>query len=416
MNNDMRAYWVWLQAGLGIQGRAAEIVASFSSPKEMFEAGQTEWRLTGALTSKQIQRLGIYSPEQASTTVRQCEKNGWKLVTPDCIDYPPLLFKLNNFPVVLYTWGDLSCLTGKMSIAVVGSRSASLYSIDVAGRLSASLARAGAVVISGGALGVDSAAHTGALFGAGKTVAVLGCGLDANYLMSSYAMRAQIAENGAVVSEYPPDTPALGQNFPIRNRLISGLSYGTVVIEAGIKSGSLITASYALEQGRDVFAVPGDIINSSYSGTNKLIRDGAKPVFSAADVLEEYAYRYPDMVSLDLLETNLSDVPEMLDGNRNAKRKTASKAESPITAQAPQKTSAQQPAQKPTLQKQMRLLPESISENTRLVYSKFLPEPMHIDDIVRASLLEPTNVFIALTELEIYGFIELISGKRYVLI
>ena len=416
MNDDMRAYWVWLQNGLGIQGRTGGIVSSFRSPKEMYEAGPTEWRLTGALTNRQIQRLESYSPEQADTTVRLCEKNGWQLVTPDCADYPQLLLKLANFPAVLYTWGDLSCLTGQMAIAVVGTRSASRYSVDVAGRLSASLARAGAVVVSGGALGIDSAAHTGALFGGGKTVAVLGCGLGANYLMSNFAMRAQIAENGAVISEYPPGTEAIGQNFPIRNRLISGLSYGTVVIEAGERSGSLITASYALEQGRDVFAVPGDIINSAYTGTNKLIRDGAKPVFSAADVLEEYAFRYPEMVDIDLLERTLEEVPKLIDGVRSSTRTPPAKIQKPLPAPAPRKTSYQAPVQKAAPQKAKRQLPEILSENTRLVYSTLLPEPMHIDDIVRASMLEPSKVFIALTELEIYGFIALTSGKRYVLI
>ncbi len=415
MNIDMRGYWVWLQAGLGIQGRADEIVASFSSPKEMYEAGPTEWRLTGAVTNKQIQRLQSYSPEQADNIVKQCDKNSWKLITPDCSDYPQMLFKLKNYPVVLYTWGDLSCLTGKMAIAVVGTRSASPYSVEVAGRLSASLARAGAVVVSGGALGVDSAAHTGALYANGKTVAVLGCGLGADYLMRNFAMRSQIAENGAVVSEYPPDTQALGQNFPIRNRLISGLSYGTVVIEAGERSGSLITASYALEQGRDVFAVPGNIINSSCTGTNKLIRDGAKPVFSAADVLEEYAFRYPEMVDIELLERTLEDVPYFVDGVRSKKRSSAVNVIKSLPAPVPKKASAQFPSQKAAPHMQKRTLPESTSENTRLVYSKFSTEPIHIDDIVRASGLEPAGVFTALTELEIYGFIALTSGKRYVL-
>lgn len=416
MSIDMRAYWVWLQSGFGIQGRIGEVVSCFGSPKEMHEAGVTEWRLTGAVTNRQIQRLQSYSPEEADSIVRQCEKNGWQLVTPDCEDYPQQLLKLDNFPAVLYTWGDLSCLKGKMAISVVGTRSASRYSIDVAGRLSASLARAGTVVVSGGALGIDSAAHTGTLFGGGKTVAVLGCGLGAKYLMGNYAMRAKIAQNGAVISEYTPDTQALGPNFPIRNRLISGLSYGTVVIEAGERSGSLITAGYALEQGRDVFAVPGDIINSAYTGTNKLIRDGAKPVFSAMDILEEYAFRYPDMVDIDLLERALEEVPFLIDGVRSTKRVSAPKAAKPLPGKEPGKTAVPTAMQRTAPQIQKRALPENLEENTRLVYSTLLPEPMHIDDIVRGSLLDPSKVFIALTELEIYGFIALTSGKRYVLI
>ncbi len=415
MNIDMRAYWVWLQTGLGIQGRTGDILSCFANPKEMYEAGPVEWRLSGALTSRQIQRLQSCSPEQAEPVIRQCEKNGWKLISPDSEDYPPLLFKLNNFPAVLYTWGELSCLKDKMAVAVVGTRSASRYSIDVAGRLSASLARAGTVVVSGGALGIDSAAHTGALFAGGKTVAVLGCGLGANYLMGNFPMRSEIARNGAVISEYPPDTQAVGPNFPIRNRLISGLSYGTVVIEAGERSGSLITAGYALEQGRDIFAVPGDIINSAYTGTNKLIRDGAKPVFSAADILEEYAFRYPGMVDIDLLERTLEEAPGATKGIQCAKRSSAPKPEKQPSVRAPKNFSPHQTEKKAVPQQSKRALPEGTAENTKLVYSAFSAEPMHIDDIVRASKLEPAKVFTALTELEIYGFIALTSGKRYVL-
>jgi DNA processing protein len=416
MSVDMRAYWVWLQAGLGIQGRTDGVVSAFASPKEMFEAGQHEWRLTGAVTNRQIQRLENYSPEQADSIVRLCEKNGWQIITPDCEDYPPFLLKLNNFPAVLYTWGSLSCLKNKISVAVVGARSASRYSIDVAGRLSASLASAGAVVVSGGALGIDSAAHTGALYGRGKTVAVLGCGLAANYLPGNRALRAQIAENGAVVSEYPPETQPLGQNFPIRNRLISGLSYGTVVIEAGERSGSLITAGYALEQGRDVFAVPGDIINSSYTGTNKLIRDGAKPVFSAEDILEEYAFRYPGSLDLDVLEGSLSDVPAKPGGFGSSKDLTARRPELQAHNKSPSTDRSATPHKKAVRAKARRPLPESIGGNSNLVYSLILFEPTHIDDIVRTSKLNPTQVITALTELEIFGFIELTSGKRYVLI
>lgn len=415
MNKELRAYWIWLQAGLGIQGRTA-VVAAFNSPKEMFDAGPTEWRLSGAVTNRQIQRLETYTLEEANIIVRQCDQNGWQIVTPDCADYPPLLLKLNNFPTVLYTWGELGCLKDKISIAVVGTRAASHYSVDVSGRLSASLSRSGAVVVSGGALGVDSAAHTGALFAGGKTVAVLGCGLAAKYLMGNLALRTQIAQNGAVISEYPPDTPAIGQNFPIRNRLISGLSYGTVVIEAGERSGSLITAGYALEQGRDIFAVPGDIINSSYTGTNKLIRDGAKPVFSAADVLEEYAFRYPEALNFDALETSLSDIPPKPGGFGNAKPIPLNKAAAQPLMPPPKADMADFLRRKAPFVKARRPLPESLDESTREVYAKIVNEPIHIDDIVRAVKLEPANVITALTELEVYGFIELTSGKRYVLI
>lgn len=406
---DLRAYWVWLQNGVGIAGRAGEILACFSNPKELYEAGPREWRLSGALTGRQIQRLESYSPEQAQIVVKQCDTNGWKIVTPVSPDYPSLLLQTENYPVVLYTWGDLGCLKNTIPVAVVGTRSATRRSVDITGRLCASLAAAGAVVVSGGALGIDSAAHTGALFGGGKTVAVLGCGLDAKYLMGNFALRTQIAASGAVVSEYPPQTSAAGPNFPIRNRLISGMCLGTVVIEAGERSGSLITASFALEQGRDVFAVAGDIINSSFTGTNKLIRDGAKPVFSAADILEEYAFRCPGLIDTDNLERDLSKVASPAEGL--AAVKTTARRERP----APVSDAAAVTKGSKSETRAARPLPEGTGEDAKRIYALIGTQPAHINDIVAASGLDSAAVFTAVTELELFGYIELAAGRRYVL-
>ena len=396
---DIRTYWVWLQNGMGIAARTSEALAAFESPEAMAQAGPTAWRLSGAFTPKQIQRLEQSRPEDARATVEQCDNNGWRLITPADADYPPLLRKLDNAPVVLYTWGDVSCLQNRLPVAMVGTRAASRYGTEVAGRLSASLAEAGAVIVSGGALGVDSTAHAGALFAKGKTIAVLGCGLAANYLMGNYPLRREIAQNGAVVSEYPPQTPALGKNFPVRNRLISGMSYGTVVIEAGERSGSLITASYALEQGRDVFAVPGDIINSAFTGANKLIRDGAKPVFSAADVLEDYAARFPHLLDLESLERVLPNI-------RVAPGKTGK----------PKRAPAAKPAPPPPPPPKKKSPGDNLSPDAGHVYDLFEAQPAHVDDLVRAAQWPASRVITALTELEIGGYIELTSGKRYALI
>lgn len=277
---------------------------------------------------------------------------------------------------------------------MVGAREASDIGVRIARSLSASLSRSGAVVISGAAKGIDSAAHTGALNVGAKTVAVLGCGFGTDYLPENEPLRREIAHHGALVTEYPPRTPAFGHNFPFRNRIISGLSYGTIVIEANERSGSLRTVNHAIEQGRDIFAVPGDITSSMNMGTNKLLRDGAKPVFNAMDVLEEYAERYPDMLDIDKIEKILTVNRE--DSKLLSKKETESKkgeSEKAVFV----KTAA----------------PKGISENARLIFDAFTEETMQAEELILGTKLGTTDFLSAMTELEILGYIEPLAGKNY---
>ena len=247
------------------------------------------------------------------------------------------------------------------------------------------------------ALGVDSAAHTGALDAGGKTIAVMGNGFGAKYLAANEELRRNIAANGALVTEYPPFTPGLSRNFPIRNRIISGLCHGTVVIEAGIKSGSLITANTALEQGREVFAVPGDLLDSNFSGVNKLISDGANPVFCAADILEGFAMKYPFAIDEKKIEKELAISDSVV--NINTKERRAPVADEGETLQkAPLFTKADLSA---------------VSETSQSVYSVFGSEAIHIDDIIRKTELPMPKVLSSLTELELAGMITPEAGKFY---
>jgi len=420
---DDRAYWVWLQSGLGVNAAAQELLGAFSSPRELYEAGPTQWRLSGALTNRQMRALQESSPEDALQQLRLCEKNSWDILTPEDEFYPPLLLKLQNLPLVLYVQGDPSALANQLTIAVVGTRSASYGSLQVAGRLCASLSRAGAVVVSGGALGVD-AAHEGALRAGGSTAAVLGCGLGTKYLMANHALRETIAKQGALLTEFPPFRPAEPKNFPIRNRIISGMSYGTVVIEAGERSGSLITAGYALEQGRDVFAVPGDVTSTAHTGANKLIREGAKPVFSAYDILEEYDLRYPGLLRMEQAERFLSkpvggsEADAVIDTTVVAvKKKTAVKRpKAPgirrdFAGQESAARDAEEALQRP---KEKPPLPEDFSPEAKAVWETLGAQALLADEIALQSGLAVSAVMAALTELELCGKIELCPGKRYV--
>ncbi|MGI6267510.1 MAG: DNA-processing protein DprA [Acutalibacteraceae bacterium] len=389
-------FWIWLQNTLGVKARVDDILAYFKTPKNLYEAGETEWRLSGVLTSNQIQRLADSSLDGAFEIMEQCLKYRIKIITPHHDDFPKGLKDLNDMPTVLYTWGDLSRIRDTVCISIVGTRKATQGSLEVTKNLSASLANAGATVVSGGALGIDTAAHTGALYAQGKTVAVLGCGLLSPYLLENRPLRQRIARTGAVVSEFPPTKGADRTTFPIRNRIISGMSVGTVVIEAGERSGSLITASLAISQGRDVFAVPGDMVSSCYNGANKLIQDGARPIFCAKDVLEEYSYIYPDILDL-------------------------SKAQVPIfSSQQKRQTNAQNQGlksqamaqQKPVAKK---ALVDSLSKTACSIYAQFGDEPLHINDIAQQTNIEINAILSALTELEILGYISLVQGRKYII-
>lgn len=208
------------------------------------------------------------------------------VITLDDPGYPSLLREIIDPPLALHVRGDRALLSAA-AVAVVGSRRASPYAINAARQLSSDLTRAGLVIVSGLARGVDAAAHSAALDAGGRTVAVLGTGIDVVYPRSNAKLFASIAEKGLILSEFPPGTPPLAPNFPIRNRVISGLASGTVIVEATSRSGSLITARTAAEQGREVFAVPGSIFAPGSEGTHRLIQYGAKLVHDVNDILEE---------------------------------------------------------------------------------------------------------------------------------
>lgn len=388
--ND-KIYWIWLQQALGISPsiRTDEIFSYFGSAKALYFAGENEWRLSGVFSPKQITRLLNQDLTRAKNIFDTCVKNNWQTVTPNDGDYPSLLFKLPNFPMVLYYSGDLDCLKNKITIAVVGTRVPTVNSSSAARALSASLTRSGALVVSGGALGIDATSHQGALEAGGKTVAVLGCGLDCSYPVANIALRRQIEKNGVLVTEFPPGTQAIARNFPIRNRIISGLSHGTVVIEAGERSGSLITANYALEQGRDVFAVPGDIIYSCFTGTNKLIRDGAKPVFNAYDVLCGYLITHPSLLELSKIETELTVMETQ-----------------PVAAGQPSKNKAEAKFER-------KAEPEGLSEDARKIYRAFETCEMQMEDLIMKTGIGVSAFACAMTELELFDLVELQAGKNY---
>ena len=240
------------------------------------------------LSEKLAESIGAVQRDAAALEARlaaDCAAKGVRMVAIGDPEYPPNLAQIYSPPILLYYRGTLAADAER--IAMVGARRFSKYGESVAQSFGEALARGGFTVVSGAARGIDSASHRGALK-AGRTIAVLGCGVDVAYPPENRGLLAEIAAHGAVLSEYPPGTPPLPAYFPMRNRIISGLSRGVIVVEAAEKSGSLITAEQALQEGRDVFAVPGSIYSATSLGCHRLIQQGAKLVTSAADVLVEY--------------------------------------------------------------------------------------------------------------------------------
>lgn len=406
---ENRLYWCWLQQALHCGARVDEAIAAFGSPRSVYEASEYERRISGAFTVKQIERLSDTPLHQAQEILRTCDKYAVHTVTPDDPCYPARLRELPDFPCVLYVRGDPGVLGEELSLAVVGTRQATEYAAGAARALAGALARSGMVIVSGGALGIDSAAHRAAIDAGGRTICYMGCGFGVHYLMTNSPLRREISEHGALVSEFPPGTPAGKSTFPIRNRLIAGSSLGTLVIEAGVRSGSLITAKCAREMGRDVFAVPGNILTSTFEGANQLIRDGAKPVFSARDILEEYGARFPgrlDPAAADLpLPPAASPEENPMQQHSRGRKKTALRGDTATQAHEFPDASHGTGTVRP--------LPADASPEQRLIHEAVLHTPLRADEIAQRTGIPVRDLLRVLTQLEVMGYIVQQQGKRY---
>lgn len=293
--------------------------------------------------------------------LNKIQKDGVKIITLEDDNYPELLKNIFDPPPVLYVKGEIKKEDGK-ALAIVGSRLATSYGKNVAFDIAKDLSGRGFTIVSGMARGIDTYAHRGALEAKGRTIAVLGCGLDIIYPPENKKLWEEISKNGAVVTEYPYGSLPDKGNFPRRNRIISGLSMGVLVVEAWTKSGSLITANLALEQGREVFAIPGRIYSKFSQGTHNLIKQGAKLVVNYQDILEEFGIG-------------------VLPGESSK-----------------------------------RILEERLLPIERKIYSLINEEPIHIEDIVALSKENIADVSIILMQLELKGAVRQLAGQRYALI
>jgi DNA processing protein len=361
-DNGEEFYWIGLKAVVGIGNVTfRRLLERFDSPQAALSASPNDLATVRGLSPAVVDGIrGGKWQYFAEEECRRLRTSGARLMTFTSADYPKSLFEIPDPPPFLYMRGELR--SSQPSIAIVGSRKASSYGLLTAGRLAEALARNGMAVVSGMARGVDTAAHKGALLAGGRTTGVLGCGIDKVYPPENRRLYDEMVEKGCLLSEFPLGTLPLAENFPRRNRIISGLSRGVLVVEAAENSGSLITAQYALEQGRDVFAVPGNISFASSRGSNRLIKQGAKLVDCVEDILEE------------------------LPGYRA----TASGK----CVEAPPRTFA--------------LTPKEAA-----IYELLARSPLHIDDIISQTELTAGEVSSMLLHLELKGAVTPLPGTHY---
>ena len=404
MEPNVKSIWVGLSLTPSSHS-LSHLLKAFSSPEEIFEADGES--IAEALGSHQrdIRRLCRKDLSEAEKTIAFCASRRISIVTWFDEDYPESLREIDKPPAILFLSGDRSLLSSARTVGIVGTRTPSEYAAKMTFDIAADLAACGAVVVSGMAYGIDGAAAAGALAGGGKTIAVLGCGLDMTYPAKHAKLRREIERNGLVLSEYPPSSPPERYHFPERNRIISGLSAGVFVAEGTLQSGAMITADYAEKQGKHLFALPGRLDSPFAEGPIKLMKEGARPVSCADDILSKLESETPGTYDLSIL---LSDrrVPDF---DASVKRYDVSL--SPVRGgYSPRAGSRIEPTATPPAEKVEPDL-TALSDGERAVFLQ-LNVPRTADELTRDGV-NPSDVLASLTTLEIRGLIRSLPGGRY---
>ncbi len=412
-------YSVWLQQCIGYNShKIKEIISYFGTAAGVYNSTYAHRLSSGLFSPKQLKMLGEYPLSEASKILDDCAAHSYTVLTIEDKAYPRRLYEISNPPAVLYISGKMPDVDNTLTIGIVGTRTATSEGIRNSYTFGRDLSHCGAIVVSGGALGVDCASHRGVLQQDGITVCVLGCGINYNYLSVNAQMRRLITKKGAVISEYPPGTPAASYRFPERNRIISGLSNGVLVIEAGVKSGSLITARLALEQNRDVFSVPGSLINKRAQGSNALLKQGAITVTSYKDIIAEYADMYSLSIEYESAfapDEEIKDIPVVgeknVSQNKNFANYRNNTDKTVIDKYIDNSSAAENEKPSPLNEKKC---PDGVSDDARLVYSQLTQAAKTVDEIAEQLGFSAQQVMSALTELEIFDAAENFSGGRYI--
>lgn len=390
-------YWLWLSTRAGLEAKhTARLLEQFGTPEGAYFADPAEYELVSDLPQKGRAALLDKTLDGAEGIMAECDRLGVRILTYGDADYPERLKNIYDPPAVLYVRGRLPNFDEELAIGVVGTRTPSEYGKRMAGKLGLELAREGALLISGIAQGLDSEALKGALKGGGAVVSVLGCGVDVPYPWQNRWLYEDVAAAGALVSEYPPGSEPLGWHFPARNRIISGLSLGVVAVECALSSGTMVTVNSALEQDRDVFAVPGNVDAPMSEGTNRLIQQGAKLVACGLDVVREYEGRFPLLRRQRVLSAAAAE----------ARLETGD----PPTAEKPKKQQ-EKPVDKPP--ERAYIDKSGLTDDQVDLILALGEKQLLAEDLIEGTQIPARRVLSALTMLQVQGYVKEHPGKRF---
>lgn len=403
----MLIHWIWLATREGIHDREKKLALDvFSDAEDIYRANEKELLRMEGITSQQMAAFLDKDLKQAQNILNKCVDKQIQVCTFHDEEYPQRLKHIVDPPMVLYYKGRLPDMNGVPVIAAIGTRKATAYGMQLAQRMGYQIVGCGAVLVSGLAKGNDAMAMQGALLAGGAVVGVLGSGVDVVYPKVNKRLFEDVLRNGCLLSEFAPGTPPYRWNFPRRNRIMSGMSNGVVVIEAPEGSGTLITARQAGEQGRDVFSVPGNVDMESFAGSLELLRDGAIAARNGWDVVGEYKALYPDRVHPMTLQPEMSrELPKVAE-------KTVLPALNKHSDRKKEKMPIDNP-EKPPYSDLQKVLP-SLPEHQRQIVELLTQERL-VDELIEETGLPAAKVAAALTLLEIKGIIRRLPGKRVIL-
>lgn len=395
----------------GLNARMRQILlARFSDPEELYHTQRDALEDLEGLTKEALDALDNKDLSESRKIMEECQRKNICVLAIGDSNYPSRLKNIEDPPVVLYYRGQLPAFEEIPVISVVGTRKATAYGMNTARQISRQIAACGALVVSGGASGIDSMAMQGAMEAGRPTVGVLGCGVDVVYPVKNSRLFAKTVENGCLLSEYPPGTPPLGWHFPLRNRIISGLANGILVVEAPVKSGALITSREALEQGRDVFVIPGNIDVPACQGSNALLQDGASAVFSGWDIVREYESLYPGKVQKRQPIISLIEEAEQIREEEPALKV----AQSTVIPEKLCRGTDKKDIDNGCLSHYSginELVPELTGEE-RQILGKLELQPRSVDDVIAELGLPASKVLSVLTMLALKGVVINHPGKR----
>ncbi len=414
---DKRKYWIWLShmAGAGSK-TAVNLIRRYSDAEAVYKCSVEDLSNSGVGIDKRVlARLAYKDLSEVESILDWCDNNRVKVIVPTDKEYPKSLLSLQDAPMVLYVHGNLCDFDNTLCCAMVGTRKMSEYGKSIAYELGAGLAFGGACVVSGMARGIDAMAMTGALEAGGSVVAVLGCGIDVVYPKEHEKLYLKVLEKGAVITEYAPGVSPKGYHFPVRNRIISGLSQAVCVVEGDMKSGSLITARHAIYQGRSIYAVPGRVGEKGAQGTNYLLKEGATPVTEASDILSDFEFVYPLSINIRGAQPHISadEAAEKLSvGNKKAKNKVKkSEKTEKVKKEKPKKGESPFPKEEKLSPSHIDI--DSLGETEKKIFDYMDPDkPMLCEEIAEGGF-DLSQVMVSLTLLEIAGAVEAGAGGYY---